>query len=468
MISLPSVMTALCAMAPTKPKSGAPLYEQLQAALQALNADHYWVAFSGGLDSTALLHLLRDHPKVSAIHVNHGMQASADAWQTHCERYCAQWRVPLTVKNVSPDLRAGGPEAGARQARYAAIADTVQSGDVLLTAQHEQDQAETFLLQALRGAGPRGLASMPHVAEFAAGRIARPLLNVPRQQLSDYVQAHNLQWVDDPSNADPHLDRSFLRHRISPVLDEHWPGFAQRLARTARWCASASELNDELAQIDWQHCQVFIGQVVITECLSIDAIRTLSCVRQDNLLRYWITQQGLPTPDHRHMQQMRGLLGARRPDVHPVVSWADTELRRHQDWLFVMPKLAPAPLNYSALWNGQSMLELPSGCGRLEMHGPYVKQNLSVRFRRGGERIRLNGRRHSTRLKQLLQTAKMPDWVRERLPLIYRDGELVAIADFWHSEALAGPDIAAQLSLSWHNAPPGTQLARVVGNHAFR
>lgn len=455
-------------MAPTKPNSGVPLYEQLQAALQALGGDHYWVAFSGGLDSTALLHILRNHPKLSAIHINHGMQARADAWQAHCEHYCAQWRVPLTVQKVSPDLRAGGPEAGARQARYAAMADMMRPGNVLLTAQHEQDQAETFLLQALRGSGPQGLASMPRVAEFAAGRIARPLLNVPRQQLRDYVQAQNLQWVDDPSNADPHLDRSFLRHHVSPALDEHWPGFAQRLSRTARWCASASALSDDLAQIDWQHCQVSNGQAAITGCLSIDAITALSSVRQDNLLRYWIAQQGLPTPDHRHMQQMRELLETHQPDAHPVVSWADTELRRYQGWLFVMPKLAPAPLDYSVPWDSQTILELPSGCGRLEMSGLNAKHDLSVRFRRGGERLRLNGRSHSTRLKQLLQAAKMPDWVRERLPLIYRDKELVAIADFWQSEALAGPDSAAQPSLSWHNAPPGAELARVVGNHAFR
>ncbi len=449
-------------MGTTRPESPVSLEQQVRAALPDTHGGHTRIAYSGGLDSTVLLHLLRNDAQVTAVHVNHGMQAQADAWQQHCEYWCAQWQVPLQVCAVVPDICGGGPEASARDARYAAMAEIMQPGDVLLTAQHARDQAETFLLQALRGAGIHGLAGMPAVAEFAAGRIARPLLKISRQDLQEYAQQHALQWVEDPSNADLKLARAFLRQRISPALDQYWPGFEQRLSRAAAWCADATRLTDELAAMDSALCQ---GPV--EKCLSINKLMILSAPRQDNLIRYWLRQLQLPAPDHRHMQAVRELLETHQHAAHPVVSWANCELRRYQQWLFAMSALAPPPGDCELSWDGCKPLQLPPDCGRLEVRAAISTGSLSVRFRQGGERLQLNGRSHHTRLKQVLQVAKIPDWVRARLPLVFYGDKIIAVADFWQSDQFFSDTDTSRPCLQWQGAPPGAGLASVVADQAF-
>lgn len=435
------------------------LAKQVLAALPGLHTRGcYRVAYSGGLDSSVLLHMLRKLPQVRAVHINHGMQTQAIAWQRHCEQQCERWAVPLDVRQVNPDVRQGGPEAGARDARYAALAKLMQSGDVLVTAQHADDQAETFLLQALRGAGVRGLAAMPALAEFCNGHIARPLLEFTRSQLHDYAQAHALAYVQDPSNADASLDRAYLRQHILPAVRQRWPQLSRCWSRSAAWCAQAGELADELAAQDMQTC---LGPVA--ESLSMGRLRDLSAARRNNVLRYWLRHLSLAPPDHRHLQAIDALVMNTRSDAQPVVVWADVQLRRYRDWVFAMPRLAPVPVDYNADWDLRQPLALPDGCGYLQVEGceqhAYAVP-VNVRLRIGGEALQLPGRSHHSRLKTLLQSAAVPPWVRARLPLVYRADELVAVADYWRVENMP--------RLRWCGAPVGANWPRVVGAQAFR
>lgn len=435
------------------------LAAQVRAALPDLDGQAcYRVAYSGGLDSTVLLHLLRHVPGLRAVHVNHGMQNQADVWQQHCQAQCERWAIPLDVRKVSPDISRGGPEAGAREARYAALAGLMQPGDVLLTAQHADDQAETFLLQALRGAGVRGLAAMPARAEFGAGHIARPLIKFLRAQLDEYAQAENLQYVQDPSNADPNLGRAFLRQRVLPQLRERWPELARNWSRSAAWCAQTTELTDALAVQDVQGCS---GPV--SSCLLASELQALSIARRSNALRYWLRGLALAPPDHRHLQQIEALLQNSRPDAQPIVAWPGGELRRSRDWIFAMPRLAAVPDRYSTNWDMHQPLMLPDGCGYLHVDRDEAGASalpVTVRLRVGGERLRLGARTHHSSLKHLLQSAQVPPWVRARLPLIYQGEELVAVADYWRARGVA--------QLRWTDAPVGADIVHIVGTQAFR
>lgn len=443
-------------MGTTKPK----LDQQVLAALPALDAHAcYRVAYSGGLDSTALLHMLRHLPRLRAAHVNHSMQTQAGVWQQHCADQCERWAIPLDIRTVNPDVSHGGPEAGARVARYAALADLMQPGDVLLTAQHADDQAETFLLQALRGAGVRGLAAMPALTEFAVGSLARPLLAFTRAQLQAYAETQQLQYVQDPSNTDPNLARAYLRQRVLPQLRQRWPELASSWSRAAAWCAQTIELTDVLAAQDLRDCRA-----PIAKCLLVNQLRVLSAARRSNVLRYWLRSLELAPPDHRHLQQVATLLQNYRSDAQPIVAWADVELRRYRDWLFAMPRLAALPDHYCVPWDMRQPLVLPDGCGCLQIIGGEPRGGaalpVTVRLRIGGERLRLAGRTHHSSLKHLLQSAQVPPWVRARLPLVYQADKLVAVADYWHAQSIA--------QLRWTGAPAGADLVHIVGAQAFR
>lgn len=412
---------------------------QLAKALTRISHDEpaarYWVGFSGGLDSTVLLYamwrLCLPQP-LAAVHVNHGLHQDAAHWTDHCRRVCHDWNIRLEVVEV--DARAGAgesPEAAARQARYAAFQEQLMPGDYLLTAQHEDDQAETLLLQLLRGGGPAGLAAMPAVTGLAAGRHGRPLLTFGREALRVYAEAEGLQWIEDGSNTDTGFDRNYLRHRVLTHLKTRWPAYAKTLARAARHQAEAAALLAETAEADLATVR---GDYPGT--LSVARLLAFSEVRRRNVIRYWLKRQAFVVPSEAVLDQIGAVLTA-APDRSPEVCWANTEIRRHRDGLFALPSREALDPGREYPWPPDTPLPLPElgmtlDRRELESRGivlPAVV--LRVRFRRGGERIRLPGREHSHSLKKLLQARGVPPWLRGRLPLIYedrREGErLVAV-----------------------------------------
>ena len=406
-------------------------------------ASRYWVAYSGGVDSHVLLHLLAGARErlpglLGAVHVDHQIQPQSGDWQLHCRAVCEELGLPFHFLRVDGRARPGeSPEAAARAARYRALADWLPEEELLLTAQHLDDQAETLLLQLFRGAGPRGLAAMPAQAPLGRGRLLRPLLGVRRKTILDYARDHGLHWVEDPSNTDLRYHRNLLRRNILPQLRQHWPGLARVLARAAAHQADQLELADALGEEDLRRCRS-----ERPDCLSLSALAGLSPARQRNLVRYWIQQQGLPLPPQVVLQRVAGELLDSRVDARPLVHWPGAELRRHDDRLYLMP---PLPAHDSSLrldWNLDEPLVLESAGGVLSprrsrgqgLRRPPAGTTIEIRFRRGGEIVQPAGDRHHRPLKKLLQARRIPWWERERLPLLYLDGQLAAVAGLFVCE----------------------------------
>jgi tRNA(Ile)-lysidine synthase len=401
--------------------------DQLVNVLAGLQPAGFLVAFSGGLDSTVLLHaaagLRRDLPPLRAVHIDHGLQAASASWTGHCRRFCETLAIEFIARSVRVDLQCGeGLEAAARRARYAALADLLRPGECLLTAHHLDDQAETVILQLLRGCGPHGLAAMASVDSFAAGMHARPLLDLEREALAEYARAAELSWIDDPSNSDTRLRRNYLRHEILPQLRRYWPAVSRTLARSARHAAAAAELLDERAEEDLGRLQ---GPR--PDMLSVSGLASLSRARADNVLRRWLHCLSLPLPGTAQLERVHKEVLPARPDATPLLSWPGGEIRRYRDWLYAMEPLASPPDPGLVLrWDdlGQP-LALPGGASlsaRLVRDGGLRTDlaPLIVRFRQGGERCRPAMRSgHAHTLKGLLQEAGMPPWLRSHVPLLY-------------------------------------------------
>ena len=408
------------------------------------------VGFSGGLDSTVLLHLLAQNPAqrargLRAIHVHHGLQAAADDWAAHCQRQCEAWQIPLHVAHVQVATNAGnGPEAAARNARHAAFAEHLQAGEWLAVAHHLDDQAETFLLRALRGSGVDGLAAMRERRDFAAGQLWRPLLHTARAALEAYARQHHLQWIEDPSNTADDFDRNFLRNQVLPLLAQRWPHANASLARSAALAGEADVLLQEQDHRVLQECMDAAGNLSIA---TLQALPAAQCAR---VLRRWVQQRGLPPLPGNGVARIRTELLGAAADQQAEFRWQQACIVSWNRHLHVRPELAPWPAGWRQAWDGRSPLPLPDG-GTLELHGSDgFDAPLQVCQRRGGERIQLPGRHHSHLLKHLLQEAAIAPWLRPHLPLLCDDTQLLAAGDRIVSSSLHDWLQARGAQLHWH------------------
>lgn len=429
-----------------------PVHIRLRDALQPWRSAPGWcVALSGGLDSTVLLHLLASLaqrealPPLSAIHIHHGLQAAADAWPAHCRELCAALSVPLQVEYVQVAPGAS-LERAAREARYAAFAARLGAGEALLTAQHRDDQAETLLFRLLRGAGVQGLSAMPLSRALGAGQLVRPLLNCSRDELLAYAREHKLTWVEDPSNADERFARNYLRRQVLPALLSRWPQAATNMARSAAHLSEAAQLLDELAQQDMAAAQVSAEFAWLPlPNLALPALRDLSEPRQRNALRYWLRPL-TAMPDSEHWAGWQALRDAAL-DAAPVWKLAAGELRRSDErlwWLSGDWLCSPAPANVAA--QGDQQVALPAN-GSVRIDGQLPAGNWQLGYRQGGDQILLPGRGHRD-LKRLFNELRVPAFVRDRLPLLCLDNQVVAIAN------LPGMQGAADGSWQLHWQPP--------------
>ncbi|WP_339462093.1 tRNA lysidine(34) synthetase TilS [Pseudomonas sp. EA_105y_Pfl2_R69] len=429
-----------------------PLHIRLRDALQPwLGAPGWCVALSGGLDSTVLLHLLASLaqrealPPLTAIHIHHGLQAAADAWPAHCRELCSALSVPLQVEHVQVVLGAS-LECAARAARYAAFAARLGRDEVLLAAQHRDDQAETLLFRLLRGAGVQGLAAMPASRALGAGQLVRPLLDCSRAELLAYAGEHGLAWVDDPSNTDERFSRNYLRRQVLPALLSRWPQASANMARSAAHLSEAGQLLDELAQQDVAAAEVpgefaWLG----LPSLALPALRGLSEPRQRNALRYWLRPL-TAMPDSEHWAGWRALRDA-AVDAAPVWRLAAGELRRSDErlwWLAGDWLRSPVPVN--AVVQGNQQVVLP-GNGQVRIDGMLPTGSWQLGYRQGGERVFLPGRGHRD-LKRLFNELRVPAFVRDRLPLLRLDNQVVAVAN------LSGVQGSVDGSWQLHWQPP--------------
>ena len=417
------------------------------------------VGFSGGIDSTVLLHALYQaknstHPalQVRAIHIHHGLNVKADAWEQHCAQLCQQWNIPFICCHVEVDSSDKGVEAAARDARYQAYREELDVDEVLATAQHLDDQAETFLLALKRGSGPAGLSSMPESLSFATKhgktQLLRPLLTIPRVDLEAYMQAQQLPWVEDDSNQDDRYDRNFLRLRIIPLLSERWPHFPSAIARSASLCAEQESLLDELLQDVLDEVTDYNGG------LFIDSLQGYSSAKRNALIRRWIGLHQLPMPPFNQLQRIWQEVALARQDAEPVCRLGLVEIRRYQGALWVVERInSLVGQQYS--WDYPETFVLPESLGQLvvmqgqgNIRPPAKNEKVTVRFGLAGT-LKIVGRSHSRSSKKIWQELGVAPWMRERTPLVYYNEELItAVGCFITPTGMIGSELLG-ISIDW-------------------
>jgi tRNA(Ile)-lysidine synthase len=410
------------------------------------------LALSGGVDSMVLLDaltpLVASHPLLlSAIHVHHGLSPNADRWAHFCAEQCALRNIPLTVHRLRLERGPGQSiEALARAARYECL--MTADADVVALAHHADDQAETVLLQLLRGAGPRGVSAMPGYCEGRPS-LLRPLLSLSRQKLHDYASSRGLAWIEDESNFDKKHKRNLLRHAVAPLLSASFPGYPGTLVRAAAHQAEASALLDELAALD---------AAGIIDATGLDCARlgALTPARARNLLRWFLREHGLRPPSEARLSEMIKQLVGAGDDARIRIAQDTAEIGRHRGRIAVH---APAVPPYERIWEGETEVHLPGGTLVFEpSRGAGLAaaklERVTLRSRGGGERIRLAANRPTHAVKKLLQNARMPVWERQSLPLVWSGDELAAVPGIGVALAFQAAPDEAGWTIDWRPESP--------------
>ncbi|MBE0468585.1 MAG: tRNA lysidine(34) synthetase TilS [Methyloprofundus sp.] len=421
---------------------------------------HLIVGYSGGIDSHVLLHLLASIPEfknnITAVYVHHGLQACADNWAVHCQSCAEMLGVKFKVLKVNARAVAGeSPEEAARNARYQAFKAILKENDVLLFAQHRNDQLETVLLQLFRGAGLKGLSGMPTETAFAAGVLLRPLLAVSQEDITQYALQHQLQWIEDPSNQDTQFDRNFLRHQVMPLLAQRWPSLDKTVARVAGHCAEAQTILSVSAKE--QMLMLYDQQ---QRCLLISGLLEHDTLMQQWIVRAWLDYLGARMPSVKVMQAIfRDILAARQA-ANPIVWHDGYAIQRYRDGLYFVAAQAAFDVSQVFSWadtaqplplNNNGLL-LASIAQQGIARKLWQQGSVQIKYRQGGEKIVLPNRSGRHSLKKLYQEAGIAPWLRERMPVIYIDSQLAAIADLWVSKDFYGKPDESCIKLTWHKA----------------
>lgn len=422
--------------------NSSPLLEALRSQY-LLHGKKYLCAYSGGLDSHVLLHAASkmNDIELRAIHIHHGLHADADTWAEHCTKVCLELNIPLSIIKVHVDKHAGdGVEAAARHARYQAIAEHIASDEVLLTAHHQEDQAETILLRLLRGSGSQGLAAMRTFTNAHGFPLWRPLLAFSKNDLQSYATSEKLTWINDPSNSAMHFDRNYLRQEVMPLLTSRWPQASSNMARSAR-------LLEEEHQCLREQSEIYLAQVqgVDSQSISTKALLQHSKAWRAQILRCWIeTLQAAPLPGHALDTIEETLLNA-KPDAQALVQWAGVEIMAWRDFLYLQKTSTSMPEHWQHTWSESRHFMLPNGerwgfeaTDEKNLDEAFLHRQMTSHFdgpllvglRQGGEKIQLKNREHHSLVKHLLQELGVPPWERIRLPLLFSAyGKCLAVGD---------------------------------------
>ncbi|MEH6583745.1 MAG: tRNA lysidine(34) synthetase TilS [Halioglobus sp.] len=408
-----------------------------------LHASRWYVAFSGGLDSTVLLHLLNawrqvhpDSPELVAWHVNHGMQATADEWVQHCSAQCADWGISFRSDRVTVESQGQGVEAAARNARYGIFEEGLEAGDILFMAHHLDDQVETFFLRLMRGAGLQGLSGMPDERSLGRGLLVRPLLGEVQESLRAYASEQHLSFIEDPSNNDMSLDRNFLRGEVLPLLATRWGGYRQTVNRASGHLVSALSTLEESSPAP-QTLYSTMGDPGVSMQFLKGVSREVAAFR----LRSWLGSWNLPLPPFATMDEFLRQLDEGLDDSAPRLNCGSYVLGRYGEGVYLLPEFTegePSPVQLVV--GGDCDI---AGIGTLSLvqqtTGPGLALGsgdvLEISSRNGGERCRPQGRAHSQTLKKLFQERAVPPWWRGHVPLVTLGGELLSVGDLWLCES---------------------------------
>jgi tRNA(Ile)-lysidine synthase len=440
--------------------SAASLYAVLESSVPR-GASGFVVALSGGADSAALLSAMVALPEglhslpLRAVHIDHGLQAAAAEFREACTTLCRRLGVPLELIRVDVQCEAGlSIEAAARDARYAALAAQLKPLECLLTAHHRQDQAETLLLQALRGAGVKGMSAMPVCRALGLGWHVRPVLDVPHRELLQWGGHHENPKVIDPMNEDLRFDRTYLRKAIWPLIETRWPGAEIALSRSARHMAEAQELLDRAAAAD-------VARLRDGDALSVPALRALPPANRMNAIRAWLAEAGVEAPSTARLAEALRQVFDADADHQPAVVWGDKALRRYRQRLFLTEAHCPR-LEGARPWAAVlgSSIALGANLGHLTWSAQIggiaadaLPSVVIVRGREGGETLKPARSAKTQTVQHLCQSHGVLPWMRDALPLVFAGDELIAVADLWlEARWCAAPD-APGLKVTWSNAP---------------
>lgn len=464
------------------------LPESIQHSLKAIPASSsYFIALSGGLDSSLLLALAQRYlsefrqSKVTAVHVHHGLSEHADEWQAHCEQVCQRLNIQLISKRVVLSGYKKGLEEAARAARYAVFEQVLPSGAVLLQGHHQNDQAETVLLRLMRGAGVAGIAGIPKTRVLGSATINRPFLNISKSTLLQLARSIGLTWVEDDSNESRDFDRNFIRHEIIPLLETRWSGAVSRLSMSASHCRETTELEDVLAKID-------LGTALHTRfqsALAIDKLSMLSLNRQINVVRYWIRVSGMGFPGEKNFRRIWSEVLNARDDAMPIVEWSLGVVRRYRNTLFLVgereqniqrhfdaEQIIPVEsMGINQVFAGKRYIMcavLKGGVGRVNegsintdsdigkspesaliIRPPNKDEKVTLRFRQGGELFKPAGKAHHRPLKKWLHECFVPPWLRDSIPLLYYNECLVAVGDYLVADGAQEEFGDCNFSIEW-------------------
>lgn len=405
-----------------------------------------WVGFSGGLDSSVLLHHLKTQTdfnlKLYAIHVHHGLQHKADEWALHCQTFCAQWQIPLQLVHADITEKHRNTEHKARQARFDAFQKILAAGDTLALAHHQDDLAETLLLRLLRGSGTQALANMQIHSQRDQYHIWRPFLHCSRADLEQYAEQHHLHWIEDDSNSDTRFDRNFIRHDILPRLEQRFTHAKQAIAQSAELLAADARLIKPQIESALERC-------IIGNELCISTLLTHNTTMQAHLLRTWLLQQSKSTPTARALSEFLQQLQNHQADDSITLEFSDYRICAWRDALYLAPKIAPleSTAHTAMVWDGRKPMTLPRGGVLRWIGNPAL--TLQIKYRLGGETIQLQGQRIHHQVKKLLSTTT-PPWQRDSLPFVYNEqGELLAVGNVFISETLHQLNLQHACTLQW-------------------
>ena len=396
------------------------------------------VALSGGIDSVVLLHLLYQlqkthHFTLNAMHVHHGLSQNADKWVKFCEALCTKLSIPLDVHYIKlPQKKSLGIEGEARRLRYEKLLQA--KTDLVVLAHHKDDQAETFLLQLIRGAGVKGLSSMAHFDEHR--HLWRPLLNASRIDIERYAKQQKLKWIEDESNQNIDFDRNFIRYKILPILNNRFNHVIKVISRSSSHLAEAQHLLDDLAKIDLKSS---LKSDKYKHKLQVKTLNKLSLYRAKNVLRYWLelNDQMMPSKDLLD-ELLRQVLTAKKDADLKIQLSKKSEICRYQGEIYIVPKNQQTHKNYEMIWQGESEIILPNGqklnFKKVKGKGINLKflsdQKLTIRNRQGGEFFKPDSKRPTKKIKQILQESDLPPWERKNLPLIFVGDDLAFVPNF--------------------------------------
>jgi tRNA(Ile)-lysidine synthase len=396
------------------------------------------VALSGGVDSVVLLHLLhslqkKHHFNLNATHVHHGLSKNADKWVKFCEKLCRDLSIPLDIHYIKlPQKKSLGIEGEARRLRYEKLLQS--KSNLVVLAHHADDQAETFLLQLIRGAGVKGLSSMAHFDE--SRKLWRPLLNTSRIDIESYAKQHKLKWIEDESNLNTDFDRNFIRLKVLPILNNRFNHIIKVISRSSSHLSEAQNLLDDLAQLDLKK---HLKSVNYSHKLQVKSFNKLSLTRAKNVLRYWLEMNDQLMPSKDLLDELlRQVLTAKKDAALKIELSKAFEIRRYQDEIYIVQKNQNTQKNYEIIWQGESEILLPNGSKLIfkKTKGSGISlakikdKKLMISNRKGGESFKPDSKRPTKKIKQILQESDLPPWERENLPLIFVGDELVSVPNF--------------------------------------